>query len=126
MITTIITIIIKVEDVVLIQDFNLIRSQWKLGKVSKTFEGQDGNVRKIQVQYKNSKPGEPVKKYRGRGYVTIERPANKLVVLLPNDKHRFVIVIGPSGVQFKEYSRETDLKLRARLLPELYGTMSNY
>ena len=70
---------LKVGDVVLIQDSNLIRSQWKLGKVSKTFEGQDGKVRKDQVQYKNPKPGEPVLQYSGRGYVTIERPVNKLV-----------------------------------------------
>ena len=79
---------LKVGDVVLIQDSNLIRSQWKLGKVSKTFEGQDGKVRKVQVQYKNPKPGEPVLKYNGRGYVTIERPVNKLVVLLPNDEEK--------------------------------------
>ena len=79
---------LKVGDVVLIQDSNQIRSQWKLGKVSKAFEGQDGKVRKVQEQYKNPKPGEPVLKYSGRGYVTIERPVNKLVVLLPNDEHR--------------------------------------
>ena len=79
---------LKVGDVVLIQDSNLIRSQWKLGKVSNTFEGQDGKVRKVQVQYKNPKPGEPVLKYDGRGYVTIERPVNKLIVLLPNDENR--------------------------------------
>ena len=79
---------LKVGDVVLIQDSNLIRNQWKLGKVSKTFEGQDGKVCKVQVQYKNPKPGEPVLQYSGRGYATIERPVNKLVVLLPNDEHR--------------------------------------
>ncbi|KAL9953399.1 hypothetical protein ACROYT_G040811 [Oculina patagonica] len=79
---------LKVGDVVLIQDSNLIRSQWKLGKVSKRFEGQDGKVRKVQVQYKNPKPGEPVLKYNGRGYFTIERPVNKLVVLLLNDEER--------------------------------------
>jgi hypothetical protein len=79
---------LKVGDVVLIQDSNLIRSQWKLGKVSKTFEGQDGKVRKVQVQYKNPKPGEPVLEYSGRGYVTIERPVNKLVVQLPNEEDK--------------------------------------
>jgi len=43
---------LKVGDVVLIQDSNLIRNQWKLGKVSKTFEGPDGKVHKVHVQYR--------------------------------------------------------------------------
>ena len=76
---------LKEGDIVLIQDSNLIRGQWKLGKVSKVFPGEDGKVRKVYVQYKNPKPGELVNKYEGRGYVTVERAVNKLVVILSSD-----------------------------------------
>ena len=37
-------------DVVLIQDNNQIRGKWKLGVVLKTFPGEDGRVRRVQVQ----------------------------------------------------------------------------
>ncbi len=67
----------------LIQDSNQIRGKWKLGKVCKVFLGKDCKVRRVHVQYKNPKPGEPTTKYEGRGYATIERAVNRLVVILP-------------------------------------------
>ena len=76
---------LKTGDLVLIQDFNLVRGQWRLGIVSNTFPGSDGKVRKVEVQYKNPKQGDPVTKYQGRGYVTIERPVHRLVLLIPKD-----------------------------------------
>lgn len=48
---------VAVGDVVLIQDLNLVRGQWRFGKVSKVFQGTYGTVRKVEVQYKNPKPG---------------------------------------------------------------------
>ena len=60
-------------DVVLIQDANQIRGQWKLGTVLEAFPGGDGRVRKVQEQYKNPKPREAVNEYHGRGFVTVER-----------------------------------------------------
>ena len=50
---------LKKGDIVLIQDSNKIRGQWKLGKVSEVFPGEDGIVRKVHVIYKNPKQGEP-------------------------------------------------------------------
>ena len=70
-------------DFLLIQDSNLVRGQWKLGKVSKTYQGNDRKVRKVEVQYKNLNPKEPVTKYKGKGYVTVERPVHRLIVLIP-------------------------------------------
>ena len=58
---------LKTGDLVLIQDSNLVRGQWGLGIVSNTFPGSDGKVRKVEMQYKNPKQGEPVTKYQGRG-----------------------------------------------------------
>ena len=76
---------LKTGDLVLIQDSNLVRGQWRLGIVSNTFPGSDGKARKVEVQYKNPKQGEPVAKYQGRGYVTIERPVHRLVLLTPKN-----------------------------------------
>ena len=50
----------------------------------KTFPGGDGRVRRVQVHYKNPKPGEAIDEYHGRGFVTV----NKLIVLLPNDENK--------------------------------------
>ena len=43
---------LKEGDIVLIQDSNLIRSQWKLGKVSKTFEGKTAKYAKFKYSIK--------------------------------------------------------------------------
>ncbi len=50
--------------------------------VVKTFFGEGGSVRRVQVQYKNPQPGEAVNEYHGRGVVTDERAVDKLVVLI--------------------------------------------
>ena len=76
---------VLVGDVVLIQDANQVRGNWKLGIVSRTDPGDDGKVRKVEVKYKNPKPGEAVEKYQGRGYVTVQRPVHRLIVLVPAD-----------------------------------------
>ena len=74
-----------VDDVVLIQDSNQVRGNWKFGKVSKVYPGDDARVRKVDVEYKNPRPGEPVDKYEGRGYVTVQRAVHRLIVLVPVD-----------------------------------------
>ena len=76
---------LKTGDLVLIQDSNLVRGQWRLGIVSNTFQGSDGKVHKVKVQYKNLKQGEPVTKYQGRGFVMIKRTIHHLGLLIPKD-----------------------------------------
>ena len=68
------------------QDSNQIRGQWKLGRESKIYPGKDRKVRKVEVQYKNPRPGEPVT--NERGYVTVERAVHRLIVLLPEEDNR--------------------------------------
>ena len=75
----------RVGDVVLIQDSNQVRGNWKLGKVSKLYPGDDTRVRKVDVEYKNPRPGDPVDKYECRGYVTVQRAVHRLIVLVPVD-----------------------------------------
>ena len=58
---------------------------WKFGKVSKVYPGDDARVRKVDVEYKNHRPGEAVDKYEGRGYVTVQRAVHRLIVLVPVD-----------------------------------------
>ena len=59
-------------DIVLIQDSNAIRGHWKMGKVIKAHQSNDGKVRKVDVQYKINDT-----------WMTIDRPVQKLVLLLP-------------------------------------------
>ena len=42
-------------------------------------------MRRVQVQYKNPKLGESVTEYSGRGFMTVERAVNKLIVLIPKE-----------------------------------------
>ena len=76
----------KAGDIVLIQDSNLFRGQWKLGKVSNTHPGTDGKVRKVDKQYRNLNADEPSTKYKDKGYVTVQRPVQQLILLLPIDE----------------------------------------
>ena len=74
---------LQVGDIVIIQDSNQTRGNWKLGTVSTVKLGIDGKVRNVEVKYKNPKPNEPATKYSGHGYVTVERPVHRLVLLIP-------------------------------------------
>ena len=60
---------VLVRDVVLIQDANQVRGNWKLGIVSQT----------------DPKPREAVKNYHGQGYVNVQQPVHRLIVLVPAD-----------------------------------------
>ena len=58
----------------IIQDSNLKRGEWKMGRVSQVYPGNDGKVRKVEVEYKNTD---------STTYVRIERAVQRLVVILP-------------------------------------------
>ena len=78
---------LKIGDVVLIQDSNLVRGNWTLGKVSNVYPGADGKMRRVDVQYKNLTISEPTKQYQGKGYVTVQCPVQRLVLLIPIDEN---------------------------------------
>ena len=61
-------------DVVLIEDANAIRGIWKMGIITEAIMSQDGKVRRAKVAYKNN------------GELVVERPVQKLIVLVPVDQ----------------------------------------
>ena len=68
---------VKVGDVVIVQDSNQIRGKWRLGRVTCAEPSlRDGFVRNIEVQYKN---------LDAKTFTTIERPVQKVIVLVPVD-----------------------------------------
>ena len=77
---------VRVGDVVIVQDSKQTRGHWRLAKVGNVFPSDDGRVRKVEVMYKNERPGELGNKYAGTPYTKIERPVQKIVVIIPVDE----------------------------------------
>ena len=73
---------VKKGDVVLVT-ISSVRGQCKLARVTKTFPGKDGKVGEVELHYKNPRKGEPIKTYKGHGYVTVDRLVHKLAVIVP-------------------------------------------
>ena len=61
-----------IDDIVIIQDSNQVRGNWKIGRIVKVYPDDKGKVRKADVMYKND--GTPV---------TVQRAIQRLVVLVP-------------------------------------------
>lgn len=74
---------LKVNDIVIVRDDNLPRNQWLLARVVEVIPGSDGLVRRVKIQ-----TGER-RAIKGQGYSSkpsvIERPIQKLVLLLESD-----------------------------------------
>ena len=66
---------VKVNDVVLVQDANLVRGEWKLGVVDEILESKDGRVRNVVVRYKNLNTN-----------VRVRRAVQRLIVIVPVDE----------------------------------------
>ena len=64
----------KVNDIVLVKDVNMPRSQWPIARISKTYPSDDGFVRKVQLFIPTSKS-------------ELQRPIQKLILLVSADQH---------------------------------------
>ena len=73
---------VEIGDVVMIQDSNTFRGNYRMGVVKETFPGLDGKVRTVKVGYKNNDAGP---EYNGKQYTYIDRPVHKLIVIVPVD-----------------------------------------
>jgi hypothetical protein len=69
-----------VGDIVMVQDSNALRGEWRLARVSKTHPSSDGKVRKVTLSYRHQ---DDTNKYNGGALTNIERPVQNLVVILP-------------------------------------------
>ncbi|XP_062600981.1 uncharacterized protein LOC134262620 [Saccostrea cucullata] len=67
-------------DIVLVQDSNNVRGQWKLAQVSEANPGSDGKVRDVKLRYKNLNQ-DP--KYCGCPDTVVCRSVRRLVAILP-------------------------------------------
>ena len=74
---------LRVGDVVIIQDENIARGKWRMGKVCDVHPGADENVRNVSVHYKNLGEHRSELVYWGKDYTVIRRPVQRLIVLLP-------------------------------------------
>jgi hypothetical protein len=61
-------------DVVLIQDSNAVRGEWKMGIVTQILESRDGRVRNVEVKYRN-----------GNTETKVKRPVQRLIVIVPKE-----------------------------------------
>ena len=67
----------KSGDIVMIQDSNAIRGNWRLGRVKDVLPSNDGKVRRVKVEYKSN--------FDSAKYTVLERPVHRLIVLVPVD-----------------------------------------
>lgn len=70
----------KKGDVVLVQDSDLIRGNWKLAQVFEAEPGRDGKVRDVVLRYK---PSSCNNQYDGKKDRLVNRSVHRLVLLLP-------------------------------------------
>ncbi|XP_041865807.1 uncharacterized protein LOC121655304 [Melanotaenia boesemani] len=74
---------LKLNDIVIIKEDVLPRCQWQLARVVETIESEDGAIRRVKVQAGDRKPAKEGD-HTSRHSI-IERPIQKLVVLLENE-----------------------------------------
>ncbi|XP_068247848.1 uncharacterized protein [Palaemon carinicauda] len=75
---------VKPGDIVLVQNCNTIRGQWKLAQVTSVQSSRDHKVRDVSVRYKIQRPG---RLYEGQDDVCVNRSVHRLVVLLPIEEN---------------------------------------
>ena len=75
---------VRVGDVVLVQDSNAIRGQWRMAQVTDAKPGKDSKVRDVELRYKIQTPGTA---YHGQDDIKIRRSVHRIVVILPVEEH---------------------------------------
>lgn len=74
---------LQVDDVVILKDDNSPRNLWKLARVDQTYPDDDGLVRKVRIAVADDSLDN--KGRRTRAVAFLERPIQKLILLLPAD-----------------------------------------
>ena len=78
---------LKTGDIVLVQDRNALRGQWKLAEVVEARVGRDGKVRDVTLRYKSQGSGKQAtsSKYTGAPDTIVQRSVHRLVLILEAD-----------------------------------------
>ena len=71
---------VRVGDIVLVKNINVIRGQWKFAQVVTAAPGSGGKVRNVSLRYKSGQPGV---KYHGQRDSFIDRSVHDIVAILP-------------------------------------------
>lgn len=71
---------VKVNDIVIVKEQNLLRNSWKLGCVSEVMSSKDGLVRKARITMADSSLDAFGR--RTKAVVNVERPIHKLILLV--------------------------------------------
>ena len=74
---------LQVGDVVIVKNDNVIRSQWRLGRVTEVTASKDGLVRKVRLLIGDASLDDNGRRVRPATY--LERPIHKLVLLLESE-----------------------------------------
>ena len=70
---------VKVNDIVIIQDSNVVRGEWKLVSIKRILPSQDGLIRKCEVEYKLKHQDGII----SNSFTVVTRPVQRLIILLP-------------------------------------------
>lgn len=76
---------VKAKDVVLVQDSNTYRGNWRLAEVVEAVPGKDEKVRDVLLRYKAQSKG---KGYQGQPDIQLKRSVHKLVVIIPVEERK--------------------------------------
>ena len=76
---------LQVNDVVIVADKGVIKSEYRLARVSQVIPSADKKVRRVKVAYKNYKVGEALHVYAGAPDTEVERSVQTLALLVPVD-----------------------------------------
>ena len=71
---------VSVGDIVLVQDSNTLRGQWKLAEVCEAERSKDGKVRDVVLRYKRNNGKSD---YTGTKDTKIKRSVHRLVIIVP-------------------------------------------
>ena len=85
---------LKEGDVVLVQDANPVRGRWKMALVESPIISEDGKVRRVEISYKSLEGTR----------ITVERPVQRLIVLVPNENYRPGVFYISSNVKLRKPS----------------------
>ena len=75
---------LKIDDIVLVRDENLPRNRWRMARVDEVFPSDDGLVRKVKLAMATSELDKHGRRIHDVAY--LERPIQKLVLILPKDQ----------------------------------------